>query len=59
MSSYKTKKDLPQGGLELLCVCTFTGVSAQVKKVKKLLTDHATIPEAKIQQILIVMMRLI
>ena len=26
---------------------TFTGVSAQINKVKKLLTDHATIPEAK------------
>ena len=39
--------DLPQGGLEIPCVYTFTGVSAQVNKVKKLLTDNATIPEAK------------
>ena len=38
---------MPQGGLEIPCVYTFTGVSAQVNKVKKLLTDHATIPEAK------------
>ena len=38
---------MPQGGLEIPCVYTFTGVSAQVNKVKKLLTDNATIPEAK------------
>ena len=47
MSSYRTKSDLPQGGLEIPCVYAFTGVSAQINKVKKLLTDHATIPEAK------------
>ena len=47
MSSYRTKSDLPQGGLEIPCVYTFTGVSAHINKVKKLLTDHATIPEAK------------
>ena len=39
--------DLPQGGLEVPCVYTFTGVSAQINKMKKLPTDHATIPEAK------------
>ena len=39
--------DLLQGSQEIPCVYTLIGVSAQVNKVKKLLTDHAILPEAK------------